>query len=341
VTSKEAKPTREEMDVLAVQLLREFWLVTVNAFIDAAGEKKVFQTNLPYLKPFGMSEAIEIEQVGLIQADSLAGQMQTLALSLSILDIQFRPVELRRDGGFIEITDCPMKGVPRVFCSLHEEICRGMLAARHQDLELTNLGTREAEKKTCRWLIFDREKGQDLVNGEKAISTVETPAISEELRLDRAMMSLTESWVTTLDAMVDSLGQEKAELVLAPRFRAIGAAHAQRFLQFSGARTKDLQSIAQAVDKFNEVLYQEGDLMQTCDGQPVKVMSSCPFSGTNDLACALLESVVKGICQELDENTDCRFIKFECRNNVVCHWALFKRPRPTWPMKDQAKQAGK
>jgi|GEM_PF-2621568 len=339
--SKQGKPTREEMDVLAVQLLQQFCFVTIGAFIDVSNEKKMRDAIIPYIKPFGMSEALEIGGLAKVDDDSIEGQLKIVGLSLDILDIKHRPIELKRDGGYLEVTECYTKGVPRFICLFHEEVVRGMMAAKHQDLDLKNLGTRDGEKRTCRWLIFDKVKGQELVMAQKAVSEVTPPIIAEEDRLDRAMMALTESWTIMLDAMADVLGAEKAELILAPRFRALGASVAPKMQEMAGANTKDMQSIARTVDMFNQVLYQEGDLMQTCNGMPVKVMSSCPFSDTSDLACALLENAFKGICQELDENTDCHFVKFECRNNVVCHWALVRRPKPTWPMKDEGKPAKK
>jgi hypothetical protein len=337
MNKKGAKASREEMDLLATQLLRKFCSTTIRAFIDVAGEKKLQGAALPYLKPFGMSEALEIGRLGKVDSGSIEEQLKTISLSMKILDIKHRPMELKKDGGCIDVTDCPTKGMPRVICALHEEVAKGMIAAKHQELDLKNLGTREGERKTCRWLIFDKSKGQELVLAQKTVSEIDPPDLDEEDRLDRSMMALTEIWVIVLDAMTEVLGAEKAELVLAPRFRAVGASFVPRLQEMSGISTPDLQGIARTVDMFNQVMYQEGDLMQTCDGLPVKVMSSCPFSGISDLACALLENVVKGICQELDENTDCRFVKFECHNNVVCHWVVVKRPKPSWPLKDEGK----
>lgn len=326
---------RQAMDRLAVQLLRDFWLTTVTAFVDAVGERKAMKAALPYLKPFGMSDALELRDAGGITDNGIGGELQTLTLSMDVIGVMHEGAEMRADGGLIEVTDCPLKGAPRMICLLHEEIGRGMLSAKGKDLEMKNLGVKEGERKTCRWLIYDATKGVDAVMRQGASSSIALVEIDEDTRLDMAMVSLTDSWMTTLSAMSDALGEDKAELVLAPRFRAIGSNLARELQQLAGTEESSPAAIAKVVDKFNQVLYQEGDLILVEESPPVKVMSSCPFSGASSLACHMVESVIKGICQQIDEGSDCRFVRLECRDNVVCHWAIVRRQRPSWPSKDE------
>lgn len=320
------KPIRKEMDELAVQLLTDFWLTTIKGFVDAAGETKAYQTTRPYLRPYGMSVALELGNPKIDEHNPLLDLLRILMVSNGSIGMRYSNIEIKSKGACGEIVFCPVIDSPGIICSFHEEIARGACLVKTPHLDIRIIQTIIGGQPTCRWVIHSKEDKYEKVCKSESTASMLPAELPESMMRALAMRFLTENWTLVLTAMLDALGEEKTEFVLATRFRRIGESIAPRLLEIQGLGSKGgHQAVVEAIDTFNTVLHQKGEMIVTGESSTGKVLSSCPFVHSGGLTCHLLHSVLKGICQTIDPSSDVKITRLECKNSVFCHWMVVSK----------------
>jgi len=313
-----------DLKQLSLNLLREWWLTTVQALTDIAG----LDTAIERLTPYQTNAAIAVSRNLPLILNIQERSLQTAAY-LSIFNYS---ALFATNGGDYYISrgkneivsvgnDCITKGnVPAVCKTLCDAGNRTMVESFCPDYDLRLVTSLGSGDESCTFIWRDK-KGID--DEDKTERPRKEPVIDVNMKNELAPQFFGELWTFATRAFMDFSNDQSMIEKLATCMHNSGVSTGMRLIEKYGAFTDN---------ESKTLLFESLWLMHHPRNRFVRSSSTlectvedCPFSGGPVELCLQFDSFFNGICEAIDPDYEFVYDRMMTKGDKTCHWTIRKK----------------
>ncbi|MDD1748020.1 MAG: hypothetical protein LUQ16_09685 [Methanomassiliicoccales archaeon] len=312
----------DELKNLSTNLLREWWLTTVQALSDLAGEETAIEKITPYHTNAGIATSRNLPALFDIRERSLQTDQYLMSM---VHELMFNSTGRRFWRGKNEIVavidDCSTKGNLMALC---KAVCdvggRAFSESFCPDVDFRLSASLSSGDRSC---IFTWRDKKSIDDGDRSERPLEDVTINEAIRNELSRHFFAEMWTFStrafLDFSRDPSDLEKLATYLHHSGAATGLRLVDKYGKFAG---RDLPT-----DLF-EALW----LMHHPVGKFVKspmalecTIEECPFSDSPVELCHQFGSFFNGLCEVMASEYEFAYDRMMTKGDKTCHWTIRKR----------------
>ena len=303
-------------------LLWEWWTTATQALVDAVGTEDALKALRPYY----------------INANNAGAQISTSFFSNLSKDPDFMlkmalfgseawfggKAELKASENLVilDIFGCMTKGESNELCHM---TCKELMDNQAQNMGPGAFAVLERSLSggddSCRILIGTKEgmTGRNL----KYFKEIEHMNINDSEFRNFQIQYVSESWVFTTRAVIDSLGAQAARERLCSYMRRSGLSYGFRILNILRGESKQ-STVKEVVQYINDLHLRKGKVLST-NGSFGEEVFECPFSQAPQEVCLQYEAFFNGVCDAIDPEYEFRYHHMMTDGDESCNWIIKER----------------
>lgn len=313
----------EEMDILFIDLLREWLLIAADGLTEVAGLDGALGVMRPYCKNMGEAGSLSVKNMVGFNTEEITDLVifwAGVALR-SVTGGYFKISSNGIDKAETLITGCTFNGRNKALCYIFCDIV-GQIGstALNSDFETELKESVSWGNSACR--ICCSKVG--VTSTVSRLIEVKMPTIPKETMNYVSLASLGEFWVCTIKAMIDYGGQETTLNVLLPRMRSSGQVFGTKVREHKIRLEEEALTPTILLFQLNKMLHREGKSRGICDEFEGEV-EQCPFSGSPPEICLQCESFINGVYESIFPDLEFSYDRLMTKGDKTCHWLLKKK----------------
>jgi hypothetical protein len=314
-----------EEEELSIELLREWWIATIQAMVEEGGS----EISLRFLRPHHVNAGkAAVHYLLSINAYRPTNPGEAMAIWNGIADWICTGGIHRiwtddKNTAIAETTDCELfkKWGCKEACII---CCRYGGEAGGADILpgfiLEHTSSEGLGDDKCRWMMTRKgmEPASDCNN------PVEIPSISEELLKYISLSYFGEFWVIGTKAFIDSCGSERAREKLTSRMRQSGLLVGVRLKKLMDLDGLDTSSAVRIVSSM-ESLHQMKCAIEYDSDSSEGSITECPFSDSPIEICKQYEAFFNGVFMAISPGLEFVYDRMMTKGDKTCHWTISKK----------------
>jgi hypothetical protein len=332
--NKAMKIEEGDFKQLSLDLLREWWLITVQTLTDLAG----LDTAIARLTPYQTNAAIALSRNLPLILNIPERSLQT-AVYLS--DFNYSALFATTGGDYYisrgknEIVsvgnDCVTKGnVPAVCKTLCDTGNRIMVESFCPDYDLRLVTSLGSGDESCTFIWRDKKAIDDEDRTERPWKE---PVIDVNIKNELAPHFFGELWTIATRAFLDFSNDQSTMEKLATCMHYSGVSTGMRLIDKYGAFT-DNESKTLLFESLWLMHHPRNRFTRSSSALECTV-EDCPFSGGPAELCQQFDSFFNGICEAIDPSYEFTYDRMMTKGDKTCHWTIRKKGRAA---KEKAKE---
>lgn len=314
---------------LVIRILTRLWSAQVEALKDALGSEQTINLLEPFVLRMSHSGTLRMKSWLGIEEGGLEGLGKVFSVMVPA-NVRDEPrMTVFEDGMTWEpSSECPFKGAAKEMCLIQDVLStRGSLEAfgleREYELKL-DFGN-SVKPHYCQAAVNLVRKGRSRPEGR-----VVARYSPEELRAshgqewidDLSIQYKAEFFVQTTNMAIEELGTANAESVLIKAADEVGKEIAEIWRKEDLAKIFDVQGVIELLAVLGDSMKQDSEVARVGATNMMRKVRSCPFSDSNSLVCAQLESFTSGLCSELFPGSSLETRKMMTKGDDHCSFGI-------------------
>ena len=126
-------------------------------------------------------------------------------------------------------------------------------------------------------------------------------------------------WTTTVESLIDAVGEDRAVRILGPCMVKSGEAWGIKLGQMFPLSNGE-KGVADMLRLFHQIMKLDAEVSGGPGRADVSIFN-CPFTDCSETLCKLFDSFAEGLCRSLDPELRLVRAKTNCQP-MACHWKL-------------------
>jgi len=314
--------SEDDIKDLSVNLLREWWLATVQALSDLAGEDTAIERLIPYHTNAAIATSQNLPALFNIHESSLQTDYYLMTV---IHELMFSTTGRSYWRGKNEIVamvdDCSTKGNLMALCkavcdvgarALSESFCPGV------DFRLS--ASLSSGDQSC---IFTWRDKKSIDDGDRSERSLEDVTIDEAVRNELSRHFFAEMWTFSTRAFLDFSRDPSNVQKLATYLHNSGLATGLKLVNKYGefADNDSPTDIFEALWSMHHPLGRFARSSTTLEC----TIEECPFSDGPVELCQQFGSFFNGICEGMASEYEFSYDRMITKGDKTCHWTIRKK----------------
>lgn len=308
---------------LANELIGELWTTTMASLVEVVGDERSVRYLRPYYKA-NMSEEwlLRTRQLGMDKGSLLTlGHLMNLDAAAAGLTAR---TEVTEQSVTLTVYECPFgHSGQEGFCKLHSLFLDSMYEGMEIECVDHRVMCRNRGDPFCQHVAAPRSAlPEERLKQGRNLMVITEPTLPPEAMLEMGERFASNLWISTVQALSDAIGGDRALSVLRPLMRKLGHAAGLRYANMMGLKGDSEGDLAKMVSLLHEIMQQPTIVRQTDDGFE-EAVGSCPYEDAPDVVHLLFDALSEGVCQAV--GTECRLtidrgdgVPGACRWNMRC-----------------------
>jgi hypothetical protein len=317
--------SKEEKKELSIRLLREWWIIATQAFVERTSSEIALKALRPYFIHNGRYGGLTVrDYLGLEREDGVGVGMVTSYGNYLITKANGTSL-LSKDGGIYTSSGCLTRGAsPEVCLCFCEYDGQGAVEAINPEFQQDMIQNLARGYPECKWILH--KKGQSYQESEPEVIYCARDSMREGEENDYwTRGGLGEFWFIVTKAFIETSGKTSAMASLVSSLRRSGMNLVQRLISDGVAKERDIELASSIIADLSVgfgMKHRTGKLsnrIAECE------INECPFSGTAPELCIQFESFCKGVCEALSPDLEFAYDHMMTKGDKTCHWTIRKK----------------
>ena len=322
VKDRTNKMSEDELKDLSTNLFREWWLTTVQALSDLAGEDTAIERLIPYHTNAAIATSLNLPALFNIHERSLQTDQY---LMMVIHDLMFSTTGRRFWRGKNEIVamvdDCSTKGNLIALCKVVCDVGgRALSESFCPDVDYRLSASLSSGDQSC---IFTWRDQKSIDDGDRSERPLEDVTINEVVRNELSRHFFAEMWTFStrafLDFSRDPSDVEKLATYLHHSGVATGLRLVDKYGEFAGRDSP--------TDLFEALWLMHHPVSRFARSSTALecTVEECPFSDGPVELCQQFGSFFNGICEAMASEYEFFYDRMMTKGDKTCHWTISKK----------------
>jgi hypothetical protein len=315
---------------IAAQILGEWWNIGMTGLLHNVDLDRAMKCMKPHTMYCGMEWWLKVKDSFQVLEGVEEGSLKQQALNIQIGHAHGRVpcrVEVNDGEVVVTVTECWSAKFPYPFgwCASHEYFFEGNCKAINPEHSISFAQRIADGHPTCRIIVRDKESPAKNQNTGRASTLLPDLQLSDEQINSKSVTLLSLFWMTTMDALIDAVGEKATIDIVKPCMFKSGEAWGLKLGEMIQHKEGE-KGVADLLDLFSQIMRLDGDLFVN-QGRVDKVIDSCPFASAPEPVCILYDAFVEGLCRSIDPELVFVGRKISCSSSTFCHWKLEIMPK--------------
>jgi hypothetical protein len=322
--SEEGSQERHRKNDLVLRILRMLWASQVDALKGVLGAEQTVSLLTPFFLRMSNSGALQLMgQLGIEEKGiEDLGRVFSIVVPTNVVEGE---ILVHEDGmSFVNVSECCYKDASKEVCLLQDRVTAlGSLEAfgLEHEFEFTMDFEKPLDARYCKSTHYVVRKGADRPRG-KVIASYRSADLrakhGQEWMDDLAIQFKAEFIVQTTNMAIEELGARDAELLLVKAAEQVGKEIAETWMKEDLVKSFAVRDIIDLLTLLGGSMKQDSAVIKSGGNDMAREVRYCPFSDSNPLVCAQIETFTSRLCSELFPGSSYEMSKMMTRGDPYC-----------------------